>query len=141
MLKIVLALVMLLPFAAHSQVVHLDCTGEVKQILGEELYGKSNMSVGDEQIFLVDIDLEKETGKIGNWSSSTFSTNPNDPNQILKIGEKQISFGILPPNGDWGVYIDREDLSFDVMIGFGAIEVIKGKCKLVEKREAPKRAF
>lgn len=135
-------LMFLLSPAAFGQVVHLDCTAKVDKILGEDLHGKSRDSVGDTKgPYLIDVDLDNGTGRIGNWSSDEFSTDPNNPEQILKIGDKSISFGIWPPSGNWGMKVNREDLSFFAMIGFGATEILEGTCVIVEEREAPKRAF
>ena len=142
MKKMLLTLALISPISAFAQVIHLDCTAKVDKILGENVYGKSSDSVGDTKgPYLFDIDFDNGTGKIGKWSSDTFSVDPNNPKQIMKISETSVSFGIMPPNGDWGMRINRDDLKFFAMIGYGATEILEGECVLVEKREAPKRAF
>jgi hypothetical protein len=125
---------------AFSQIIHLDCTATITKILMGS-FGKSSNSVGDTKgPYLFDIDLDKETGKIGNWSTETYSTNPNNPDNIMNIGDHQIRFGDVV-DGDWYMAIRRKDLFFAGMIGYGAKEFMQGECVLVEKRELPKRAF
>jgi hypothetical protein len=142
MRKILFMLALISPISAFAQVIHLDCTAKVDKIFGEDLYGKSSDSIGDTKgPYLIDIDFDNGTGKVGNWSSDTFSVDPNDPTKIMQIDDLAVGFGIMPPNGDWGMQIDRENLKFFAMIGYGATEVLMGECVLVEKREAPKRAF
>ena len=125
---------------AFSEIVHLDCTATITSI-HEGHFGKSRYSEGDTKgPYLIDIDLDKETGKIGNWSQETFSTNPNNPDNVMTIGDGQIMFGDYV-NGDWFMAIRRKDLFFAGMIGYGAKEFMEGECVLVEKREPPERAF
>lgn len=143
MKKILFILALISPISAFAQVIHLDCTAKITVISGENLYGKSKYSVGDTMgPYLIDIDFDKGTGKVGNWSSDTFSLDPNDPKKIMTIDDSLVSFGIMPPHGKWGMRIFREDLRFFAAFGFGGpMEVMEGECVLVEKREAPKRAF
>ena len=126
-----------------AQMVHLDCTGVIDEILGENVYGKSSDSIGDEKgPYEFDIDLEKETAKIGGWTSTTLTANSNNPAYLLSIGDPAIIFGKNPAfGGDWEFRINRETLSFGATIGYGAVEYIKGSCVLIEERVKPNRKF
>ena len=123
--------------------MHLDCTGVINKILGENVYGKSSDKIGDEKgPYKFDIDLENETAMIGGWTSTKLSTDPNDKAYKLELGDPWINFGNHPAfGGNWEFRINRETLEFSATIGYGATEYMDGSCVLVEKRDTSKRKF
>lgn len=139
MKNILIIITCLLSSSVFAKEVHLDCQTQVTKTLGENLYGKSSYSVGEDRLWRFDINLESETGKALDYSSKTYSSNPNDPSYILAIGDKSINFGQM--SGRHYFQINREDLSFYGFLSYGWSAFFEGNCELIEKREAPKRAF
>lgn len=139
MKKILIILLFLSPISVYPKEVYLDCKAKVTEILGENLYGKSSYEVGEEKLFRFDINLESETGKIPGWVSNSYSSTPKDPTYQLVIGEKLVRFGQL--TGKHFFSINRDDLSFWGRVKLDWTAYLEGNCELIEKREAPKRAF
>ena len=134
------------PILGQAQIIHLDCEATITLILGEDLYGKSQQSVGDKSPagpYKFDIDMENETAKMPGFSNETLSANPSDPQNTLAIGETQITYGKVGETF-WYMTINRVDLAFRVTYGLsegGNYHAAEGTCVLVENREVPERAF
>lgn len=140
------ALIMIsLASPAFGKMVHLDCDLTIGKVFGDhEKAARLDLGVGAVKHFELDIDMEKETGKWGGWSGSTYVANPTDVTLRLAISSDAISFGDVLNSG-W-LRVSRKTLKanahFDYLkqaLGFAAVG--EGSCTLVKSRKKLKTKF
>jgi len=122
---------------SNNQKVSLDC----EMVVTKDVVGNSE---GKKSIQNIDLDLDREEAT-WNYTSTKFTTNPNNPKYILSINNNKVELGELVTMDPSGFHfsINRNDFSATMMkkslqgsdydFGINA----KGTCKVVE-REAPK---
>ena len=137
---------MCLASTALGNMVYLDCDLRISKVFGDDARAaRLNLGVGAVKHFELDIDMQKETGKWGGWSSSTYMANPTDATLRLAISGDTISLGDVIKPGGW-LQVSRKTLKanasfkyLETSLGFAAIA--EGSCTLVKNRKKRDNKF